>query len=126
MVCGIEKNEETWNVFLVRELTKKGFINNEEIELIIKIKTLLNRGARVKYVHNSEQLNTWKKTIEEIKTGNYHYKDQQTYTTDFNKIIKEELKMENWAAIDWENVFYLYQIIIKRIIFAEFFCIKID
>ena len=102
------------------ELTEKGLTNEDENSLIIKIKTMLNRGSRVKYIHHSAQLNTWQKTIEEIKTGNCHHKDKHTYTTNFEDILKEELKIDEWSALDWENVFSLYQTIIKRIIFSEY------
>ncbi|MBU2523603.1 hypothetical protein KKG71_00215 [Patescibacteria group bacterium] len=118
--CKRDKYNEDWGEFLKRKLTEKGLTNEDENSLIIKIKTMLNRGSRVKYIHHSAQLNTWQKTIEEIKTGNCHHKDKQTYTTNFEDILKEELKIDEWSALDWENVFSLYQTIIKRIIFSEY------
>ncbi len=47
--CGNKHNKEDWKTFLTRELKKKGIENENEINLIIKIKNTLNWSARVKY-----------------------------------------------------------------------------
>jgi len=117
--CGKRHYKEDWKPFLTKKLKEKG-ISNEEANLIIKIKNILNWSARVKYTHYSKQLSTWQKTLEEIKTGNLH-EGKSEYTTDFEKIMNKTLKTKNWTGLDWENVYYLYQTIVKQLIFQEYF-----
>lgn len=122
--CGCGKYAQTWDVFLKEKLKEKG-IDNDWIALTVKIKGLLNKGGRNKFIHSSKQMSTRQKMLEEIQTGDYHYKDKKTYTTNLNDILTDKLKMEKWAALDWENVFSLYKIIIKRLIYLEYFPKKI-
>lgn len=117
--CGKEHNKEDWKPFLIRKLQEKGIESKNEIDLIIKIKSILNWSARVKYTHDAKQLNTWHKTLEEIKAGT-HFSGKSEYTTNFDDIVNNTLKVKDWAGIDWENVYYLYQIIIKQLIYLEY------
>ncbi len=117
--CGKKHNKEDWKPFLTRRLQEKGIINENEIDLIIKIKSILNWSARIKYTHNAKQLNTWQKTLEEIKAGT-HFSGKSEYTTNFDDILNNTLKAKDWAGIDWENVYYLYQVIIKQLIYLEY------
>jgi hypothetical protein len=116
--CGERHNKEDWKPFLKRKLQEKGIEDEQEVDLIIKIKSILNWSARVKYTHHAKQLNTRQKTLEEIKAGT-HMKGKSEYTTNFEDILNNTLKVKDWAGIDWENVCYLYQIIIKQLIYIE-------
>lgn len=116
--CGKEHNKEDWKPFLTRKLKEKGIENENEINLIIKIKSILNWSARVKYTHYSQQLNTSQSFMKDIKDGRFNGKS--TYTTNFENILNETLKVKDWAGIDWENVYYLYQTIIKQLIYLEY------
>ena len=116
--CGKEHNKEDWKSFLTRELKKKGIENENEINLIIKIKNTLNWSARVKYTHYAQQLNTSQLFMKDIKNGRFN--SQSTYTTNFENILNGKLKEKDWAGIDWENVYYFYQTIIKRLIYIEY------
>ena len=116
--CGKEHNKEDWKPFLTRELKKKGIENENEINLIIKIKNTLNWSARVKYTHYAQQLNTSQLFMKNIKNGRFN--GQSTYTTNFENILNGKLKEKDWAGIDWENVYYFYQTIIKRLIYIGY------
>ncbi len=118
--CGKNHFKEEWKPFLTRKLRDRGFENND-IDLMIKIKNTLNWSARVKYTHYSKQLNTWQKTIEELKTGAHFMSGKSEYRTNFNDILDNSLKVKDWAGIDWESVYFIYQIIIKRLIYSEYF-----
>ena len=120
LACGQKHSKETWDQFITKKLIEKGITDKNEIDLIIKIKKILNWSARVKYTHYSQQLNTWQKTIEEIKTSN-PYNGKSEYTTDLKKILDNTLKIEDWTGLDWENVYFLYQTIIKQLLFLEYF-----
>lgn len=119
LACGMEHNKEDWKPFLTKKLKEKGIENENEIDLIIKIKSILNWSARVKYTHYAKQLNTWQKTLEEIKAGTL-FSGKSEYTTNFDDILNNTLKVKDWSGIDWENVYYLYQIIIKQLIYIEY------
>ncbi|MBI5056506.1 MAG: hypothetical protein HZB61_07830 [Nitrospirae bacterium] len=116
--CGKKHNKEDWGPFLTRKLKEKEIENENEISLIIKIKNTLNWSARVKYTHYSQQLNTFQTFIDDIKAGRFNGKS--TYTTNFEDILNGTLKANDWAGIDWENVYYLYQTIIKKLIYIEY------
>jgi hypothetical protein len=116
--CGKKHNKENWKSFLTRELIKKGIENENEINLIIKIKNTLNWSARVKYTHYAQQLNTSQLFMKDIKNGRFN--GQSTYTTNFENILNGKLKEKDWAGLDWENVYSFYQTIIKRLIYIEY------
>ncbi|MBN2286162.1 MAG: hypothetical protein JXI43_06920 [Tissierellales bacterium] len=116
--CGKEHNKEDWKSFLTRELKEKGIENEHEINLIIKIKNTLNWSARVKYTHYAQQLNTSQLFMKDIKNGRFD--GQSTYTTNFENILNGKLEEKDWAGIDWENIYFFYQTIIKRLIYIEY------
>ena len=116
--CGKEHNKEDWKPFLTRELKNTGIENENEINLIIKIKKTLNWSARVKYTHYAQQLNTPQLIMKNIKNG--RFEGQSTYTTNFENILNGKLKEKAWTGIDWENVYYFYQTIIKRLIYIGY------
>ncbi len=118
--CGKKHFKEDWKPFLARKLKEKGIGDDKNIDLIIKIKNKLNWSARVKYTHYSKQLDTWKKTLEEIKYGT-HFSEKSEYKTNFDDILSNTLKVKDWAGIDCDSVYYLYQVIIKQLIFLECF-----
>lgn len=118
--CGKSHFEEDWRPFLEKKLKEKGIQDMNEIALILKIKNTLNWAARVKYTHSCEQFNSNQKSLEEIKTGN-HFTGKSEYTTNFADILSGALKVNDWAGLDWENVYQLYSIIIKRLIYLEYF-----
>jgi hypothetical protein len=114
--CG-EVCYEHWQIFLERELANTG-VKKNRIDLIIKIFKGINVEARIPYTHLAKQFDPWRKIQEEIETGN-HFSGQTKYETNFDDILNNVLKIKKWAGIDWENVYCLYQIIIKELI-----CIK--
>jgi hypothetical protein len=118
--CGKRHFKEEWKSFLTRKLKEKGIEDENDIDLIIKIKNILNWSARVKYTHYSKQLNTWQKTLDEIRYG-AHSNEGSEYTTKFDDILNNTLKVKDWAGIDWDNVCFLYQVIIKHLIYLEYF-----
>lgn len=120
LTCERDRYVEEWRAFLSRTLKEKGIADEKYITLIIKIKNTLH-SARCKYVHRSDHLNIRQKYIEEIKTG--HYSGQSEYTTNFDDILKKDAK--NWASIDWENAYRLYQHIVKQLIYLEYLNQKI-
>jgi hypothetical protein len=117
--CGKKHFKEEWKPFLIQKLKEKGIEDENDIGLIIKIKNILNWSARVKYTHYSKQLNTWRKTLEEIRYGT-HFSGESEYTTNFDDILNNTLKVKDWAGIDWYNVCFLYQAIIKQLIYLEY------
>jgi hypothetical protein len=46
----------------------------------------------------SKQLNTWGKTLEEIRYGT-HFSGESEYTTNFDDILNNTLKVKDWAGI---------------------------
>ena len=118
--CGKNHLKEEWKPFLTRKFGDRGFENND-IDLMVKIKTTLSRAARVKYTHFSKQLNTWQKSLEELKTGSQFMNGKSEYTTNFNDILDNTLKVKDWSSLDWDNVYNLYQVIVKRLIYSEYF-----
>lgn len=91
LVCERNKYTESWEDFLTKKLGSIGITDQNEIDLIIKIKTLLNKESRVKYVHNSAQLDIRRKIWEDIKNNNNHY---------LKDFLNEALKTKEWSALD--------------------------
>lgn len=99
------------------ELKKRGF-GEDDIETITSLKELLNQPARAEYIHRAEKLDTNKKMLEEIISGDYHYKGAKEYHTDFKEMLKRT--PEKWAAMDWNSFFSLYANIVKQLIYRDF------
>lgn len=112
LACGKYHYKEEWRPFLERKLAEKEIRGKNEIDLIIQIKNSLNREARVKYAHNSKQMNVWEKTLEDCKTGNHT-------TGEF--VVANIIKKRNKTGQDWENLYYTYLTIIKLLIYLEYF-----
>ena len=123
--CGMEKNIEPWDQYLTKKLNEYNTINQEEISLIIKVKTTLNSLARVKYIHHSKYLNTPEKMTADLLSGRYDkkvYSKSVYYVPDLNGILKKKNDKEWQAAdaADWDHIFYIYQNIVKKIIYLMF------
>lgn len=118
--CKRDRYVEEWKPYLTKRLSEKGIISQNEIDLMITIKMLLNNQSRVRYIHHSSQLNTWQKTLHEIKTGDYHHKGEESYSTNLDDILTKRLKANSWSGLDWENVYSLYGTLVKRLIFFEY------
>jgi hypothetical protein len=120
--CHTDKYIEEWPVYLHRKLNRYNTnISEDEISLIIKVKTTLNRLARVKYIHHSEYLNTSEKMTADLLSGRYDkkiYSSSVCYVPDLNGILKNNDK--EWQSADWEHIFYIYQNIVKKVIYLMF------
>jgi len=116
--CGFNHYKETWRSFIDRRIKEIGITDEKFIELTIKIKSELN-SARIKYVHDSQQYNTWKETIKEMQSGSSNNGDS-SYTTKIQDILNNTLKVKDWRSLDWQNVYLFYQLIIKQLIYFEF------
>ena len=116
--CGIDRYIETWQNFQKRRLKEKGIEDEKDIDLIIKIKDTLNHVARVKYIHRSQGLDTWRKLLQEISNGT-HFHSNSPYKTNLEDILSVDY--DKWAAIDWDNIYIFYQYIVKLLIYLEYF-----
>ncbi len=119
MACGKPHLTEEWRLFLTRKLKELGMLDDEEINFAIKIKNTLNWSARVGYIHRSEHMDTWQKTMEELRSGSL-YGGQSEYTTDLKKVLDGSFKPDDWTGMDWDNIYFVYQILVKRLIFLKY------
>lgn len=114
-ICGLE-HFKPWKDFIEKRLQELGISDKQYIELFVKIHKLFNYDARINYIHYSKHLNLWQKTIEEIKNKSAHYYGMTSYSTDVDAILNDNLKIDQWSALDWENMYRVYQFIIRKLI----------
>jgi len=116
--CDFFHNEEEWSCFLNRKLKDNGFNNEKEIELFIKIKLKLSRNARVKYIHNSRQLDVNKKFLEEIRNSSIS-KEKRQDANSLDDLLKKNPNL--WSSLDWGLAYEAYKRMIKQLIYFTYF-----
>ena len=115
-LCGTDHYNEDWETFLGRQLKEYGITNLDDIHLIVKIKTTLNKIARVKYVHYAKYFNPneLQNIAMEIRDGKY-----SDNNISVNQIL--ETKPELWRIIDWNNVYMAYSVLVRNLMYLKNF-----
>jgi hypothetical protein len=113
--CKQDTNVESWDAFLGKRLRELGIKDPEEILLVAKVRKTLNRPARVQYIHYSRYLNPWdlRNMDKNIRTG------ESAYEFDLDDVFKTETS--SWRPLDWANLYDLYVVLVRNLIFAKYF-----
>jgi len=115
-LCGRDRYDESWDVFLKKRLKEYGITDRDDIFLITKIKKKLNKLARVKYVHNSKYYNP-----NELRNliADFQAEGHSHYNFDINKVLAR--RTSSWKSIDWINVYSVYQVCVRNLICLKYF-----
>jgi hypothetical protein len=115
---------DTWADHITKQLTHLGMKDVGEANFMVGMNKILNQPARIAFVHYAKQINTREKTMSELRAENRAHQTSlhaTEYTTDFGKIIDETFESKDWTGFDWENVFFVYGAIVKKIIYLKYF-----
>jgi len=112
--CGLPRYVEKMDDFMKNRLIECGLTNPEYISLMIKVKTRLNRPARVKYIHNASYYNPVSNLVNDIRAGKLN-----NYKFDIEQILSKDSK--EWSFVDWENVYWSYHALVCNLIYFKYF-----
>ncbi len=114
--CGMSHYIEDWNAFLEKRLKRYGITDPDDISLITKVKKTLNKVARTKYVHHSDYYNPneLRNIVADMQTD-----ELSDYQFDINQVLAKHPKY--WRTIDWENVYAIYQVCVRNLIYSKYF-----
>jgi len=113
--CGKTYYTQEWKSYLAKELGKIGILSESDIDLIIKIKSVLNKSSRVKFVHASSQYSVWQETVKSFREGKFSEDDENR---DIGSILS--IPSDEWAPLNWQNIFGFYQNIVRLLIAKKY------
>lgn len=109
--------KEKWAIFLKKRLKDYGITNQDDISLIIKINKTLNDVARIKYVHHSDYYNP--RDPHNMIADLQATEGNSSYSSDTHAILNKQ--PESWKAIDWENLYSIYMVLVRNLIYYKYF-----
>jgi hypothetical protein len=112
--CGKSRYVEEWDVFLEKRLKEYG-IADLNTSLIIKIKKILNRKARIEFVHSAGYYNPYDLRGRVAIQTNEHGE----YNADIHEVLSK--KSDSWNDVDWMNVYSVYSVIVRNLIYGRYF-----
>ena len=117
--CRKESFSQTWKVFLTNKLSKFGF-DEDFCDLLVSIRLkVVNRQARVPFVHRAEQYSSSKELFKEFRDGQFGNYGKNEICELLNKIQVPENKNIEPSSMDWLTIFGIYQKSMKDLIWLH-------